>query len=175
MLRPPLFNIYPRMNIAICSDPKNSKHAKHDLRQPKDVSKGRNNCDSRYREILSASGIHLENSIHVLERMVESRHRIHEILNKREETWPGLAERNRGSLPFVTGSSGIPSNEGVLCNSSQVVMARSFPFFPPALFNFFFRAVSRARRREEGREFVVGRREFVKPGVTRRAHSKSSH
>ena len=37
--------------------------------------------------------------------------------------------RNRGSLPFVTGSSGIPSNEGVLCNSSQVVMAQAFPFF----------------------------------------------
>lgn len=47
--------------------------------------------------------------------------------------------RNRGSLPFVTGSSGIPSNEGVLCNSSQVVMAQAFPFFfPPSPVFFIF-------------------------------------
>ena len=59
--------------------------------------------------------------------------------------------RNRGSLPFVTGSSGIPSNEGVLCNSSQVVMAQAFPFFssvtgflyisPPFSAFFFLRFV----------------------------------
>lgn len=56
-----------------------------------------------------------------------------EILNKREEKRDGrgLEARNRGSLPFVTGSSGIPSNEGVLCNSSQVVMAQTPP---PLLF-----------------------------------------
>lgn len=66
-----------------------------------------------------------------------------EILNKREEKRDGrgLEARNRGSLPFVTGSSGIPSNEGVLCNSSQVVMAQTPPpllFFWQFSLRFFF-------------------------------------
>lgn len=65
-----------------------------------------------------------------------------EILNKREEKrGRGLEARNRGSLPFVTGSSGIPSNEGVLCNSSQVVMAQTPPpllFFWQFSLHFFF-------------------------------------